>query len=180
MDIASRENQTSVWSFASPFTRKELGSERPVIEEHAVGDSRIGIGRIGAVGARQGIVEADTMAYKDGKPGGFDPHKRIPDMDADGIDEDITDQSSIRPSATLAGPSPQSSAALSSHQFAKPSPANAAARPNPHRRPAARRCPAGSFFGGFRTPAPTPGRLLALSRHPKPYPEAASLVSGRC
>jgi predicted TIM-barrel fold metal-dependent hydrolase len=26
------------------------------------------------------------MAYKDGKPGGFDPHKRIPDMDADGID----------------------------------------------------------------------------------------------
>jgi predicted TIM-barrel fold metal-dependent hydrolase len=26
------------------------------------------------------------MEYKDGKPGGFDPHKRIPDMDADGID----------------------------------------------------------------------------------------------
>ena len=26
------------------------------------------------------------MDYKDGKPGGFDPHKRIPDMDADGID----------------------------------------------------------------------------------------------
>ena len=64
----------------------ENGKERLVIEEHAVGDSRIGIGRIGAVGARQGVVEADTMAYKDGKPGGFDPHKRIPDMDADGID----------------------------------------------------------------------------------------------
>src|ERR1700732_4833492 len=45
-----------------------------------------GIGRIGAVGARQGVVAADTMEYKDGKPGGFDPHKRIPDMDADGID----------------------------------------------------------------------------------------------
>ena len=26
------------------------------------------------------------MAYKDGKLGGFDPHKPIPDMDADGID----------------------------------------------------------------------------------------------
>src|SRR5882672_12867108 len=62
------------------------GKERLVIEEHMVGDSRIGIGRIGGVGARQGVVAADTMEYKDGKPGGFDPHKRIPDMDADGID----------------------------------------------------------------------------------------------
>ena len=26
------------------------------------------------------------MEYKEGKPGGFDPHERIPDMDADGID----------------------------------------------------------------------------------------------
>jgi hypothetical protein len=25
------------------------------------------------------------MEYKDGKPGGFDPHKRIPDMDADAL-----------------------------------------------------------------------------------------------
>jgi predicted TIM-barrel fold metal-dependent hydrolase len=64
----------------------ENGKERLVIEEHAVGDGQRGIGRIGAVGARQGVVEGDTMAYKDGKPGGFDPHKRIPDMDADGID----------------------------------------------------------------------------------------------
>ena len=54
-------------------------------------------------------------------------------------------------------PSPQSSAASSSQPIcAKPSPANAAARPNPHRRPTARRCPAGSFFGGFRTPASAP------------------------
>jgi hypothetical protein len=64
----------------------ENGKERLVIEEQVVGDGQRGIGRIGAVGARQGVVEADTMAYKDGKPGGFDPHKRIPDMDADGID----------------------------------------------------------------------------------------------
>jgi uncharacterized protein len=62
------------------------GKERLVVEEHMVGDRRIGIGRIGGVGARQGVVAADTLEYKDGKPGGFDPHKRIPDMDADGID----------------------------------------------------------------------------------------------
>jgi hypothetical protein len=38
----------------------------------------------------------------------------------------------------------------------KPSLATAAATPNPHRRPTAHRCPAGSFFGGFRTPASIP------------------------
>ena len=71
---------------APRIVKGENGKERLVIEEHTVGDGRLGIGRIGAVGARQGVVEADTMAYKDGKPGGFDPHARIPDMDADGID----------------------------------------------------------------------------------------------
>jgi predicted TIM-barrel fold metal-dependent hydrolase len=62
------------------------GKEQLIVDEHRVGDGNLGIGRIGAVGARQGVVEADTMAYKDGKAGGFDPHARIPDMDADGID----------------------------------------------------------------------------------------------
>jgi predicted TIM-barrel fold metal-dependent hydrolase len=71
---------------APRIVRTNDGKERLVIEENMVGDSRISIGRIGGVGARQGIVAADTLAYKDGKPGGFDPHKRIPDMDADGID----------------------------------------------------------------------------------------------
>jgi hypothetical protein len=71
---------------APRIVKGENGKERLVIEEQTVGDGQRGIGRIGAVGARQGVVEADTMAYKDGKPGGFDPHKRIPDMDADGID----------------------------------------------------------------------------------------------
>jgi uncharacterized protein len=61
------------------------GKERLIIEEHT-SDARISIGRVGAVGARQGIVTPDAIAYKDGKPGGFDPHARIPDMDADGID----------------------------------------------------------------------------------------------
>jgi predicted TIM-barrel fold metal-dependent hydrolase len=63
----------------------ETGKERLIIEEHT-SDARLSIGRVGAVGARQGIVEPDAMAYKDGRPGGFDPHARIPDMDADGID----------------------------------------------------------------------------------------------
>src|SRR3954467_13457690 len=61
------------------------GKERLIIEEHT-SDARLSIDRVGAVGARQGIVAPDAMAYKDGKPGGFDPHARIPDMDADGID----------------------------------------------------------------------------------------------
>jgi predicted TIM-barrel fold metal-dependent hydrolase len=63
----------------------ETGKERLIIEEHT-SDARLSIGRVGAVGARQGIVEPDAVAYQDGKPGGFDPHARIPDMDADGID----------------------------------------------------------------------------------------------
>src|SRR4029077_21199956 len=71
---------------APRIVKGENGKERLVIEEQAVGDGQRSIGRIAAVVARQGVVEADTMAYKDGKPGGFDPHKRIPDMDADGID----------------------------------------------------------------------------------------------
>ena len=85
---------------------------------------------------------------------------------------DIIDQSPIRPSSCAGS---ARSAIISGSQLsptcAKPSPANAAARPNPHRRPTARRCPAGSFFGGFRTPALGPrARLLAPGRHPKPFP----------
>ena len=85
---------------------------------------------------------------------------------------DTTDQSSIGPPATLATPNPQSSVPFSSRR----SPDNHLL-PTPHRdqipitRPTARRRPAGSFFGGFRTPAPTLRRLLALGRHPKPFPK---------
>src|SRR5690242_10185174 len=39
----------------------------------------------------------------------------------------------------------------------KPSPGKLAAAPNPHRRPSLHRFSAGSFFGGFRTPALLPG-----------------------
>jgi len=37
------------------------------------------------VRAQQGAVKA-TELNEEGRPGGFDPHKRIPDMDLDGID----------------------------------------------------------------------------------------------
>jgi Putative transposase/Transposase zinc-binding domain len=80
-----------------------------------------------------------------------------------------------RADQALSGAGKARSAVISGFQLspisAKPSSANAAARPNPHRRPTARRSPAGSFFGGFRTPAPIPRPLLAPGRHPKPYPK---------
>src|SRR5580765_4959807 len=71
---------------APRIVKGENGKERLIIEEHGVGDGQRGIGAIGGVGARQGVVADDTMEYQQGKAGGFDPHARIPDMDADGID----------------------------------------------------------------------------------------------
>ncbi len=64
------------------------GKERLVIEEHAVGDGQRGIGRIGAVGARQGVVAGDTMEYKEAQASAASAPctPRLPDMDADGID----------------------------------------------------------------------------------------------
>src|SRR5438270_11084030 len=70
---------------APRLIKAENGKERLVMDEHVVGTSQRGIGSIGGVGARQGVVATDTMEYKDGKPRRFVPHKRIPDMDADGI-----------------------------------------------------------------------------------------------
>ena len=59
--------------------------EMLLIEEKILG-SQQGMGGIGGVGARQGKVQASTMTYSEERPGGFDPHKRIPDIDLDGID----------------------------------------------------------------------------------------------
>jgi hypothetical protein len=68
-----------------------------------------------------------------------------------------------------------------SHQFAiisglqlsailtKPSPRNAAAATNPHRRSSVHRFPAGSFFRGFRTPALYRIDRSCSDRHPKPF-----------
>jgi predicted TIM-barrel fold metal-dependent hydrolase len=61
------------------------GKQRLAVESKVLGSSK-GLGAAGGVGARDGTVCDDTMDYSEGKPGGFDPHKRIPDMDADGID----------------------------------------------------------------------------------------------
>lgn len=61
------------------------GKERLLVEQQLLG-SKKSLGGIGGVGARQGVVSDETMAYKDGRKGGFDPHARIPDMDLDGID----------------------------------------------------------------------------------------------
>ena len=67
------------------FVIDDNGKERLSVEGKLLGNPR-GIGSLGAVGVRQGIVEADTLKYAEGRKGGFDPHARIPDMDADGID----------------------------------------------------------------------------------------------
>ncbi len=70
---------------APKLVKDDNGKERLLLEEKILG-SRAGFGGIGGVGARQGVVAADAMEYKDGRTGGFDPHARIPDMDLDGID----------------------------------------------------------------------------------------------
>jgi predicted TIM-barrel fold metal-dependent hydrolase len=62
------------------------GKERLLIESQVLGSSK-GMGVVGAIGSRDGAIEDEgEMTYADGRPGGFDPHARIPDMDLDGID----------------------------------------------------------------------------------------------
>src|ERR1051326_351201 len=67
------------------FVIDENGKERLSVEGKLLGNPR-GIGSLGAVGVRQGDVKLDSLKYAEGKKGGFDPHARIVDMDADGID----------------------------------------------------------------------------------------------
>jgi len=67
------------------FTIDDNGKERLKVEGKLLGNPR-GIGSLGSVGVRQGTVKPDTLKYAEGKKGGFDPHARIVDMDADGID----------------------------------------------------------------------------------------------
>jgi uncharacterized protein len=49
------------------------GKQRMSIEGKLLGNPR-GIGRLGAVGVRQGAVQLDSLKYEEGKKGGFDPH----------------------------------------------------------------------------------------------------------
>src|SRR5438034_352310 len=67
------------------FVIDENGKERLSVEGKMLGNPR-GIGSLGSVGVRQGDVKPDSLKYAEGKKGGFDPHARIVDMDADGID----------------------------------------------------------------------------------------------
>jgi hypothetical protein len=69
MDPAYRER-------APKLVKDRDGKERLLLEEQILG-SRAGFGGIGGIGARQGLVAADAMEYKDGRKGGFDPHARI-------------------------------------------------------------------------------------------------------
>jgi uncharacterized protein len=66
---------------APRLVEDENGKRRLIIEERAAGDPQRGFG---SIGARQGAVKATELKYEEGRPGGFDPHKRIPDMDLDG------------------------------------------------------------------------------------------------
>src|SRR5262249_57685479 len=58
------------------FVIDENGKERLSVEGKLLGNPR-GIGSLGSVGARQGIVKPNTLKYAEGRKGGFDPHARI-------------------------------------------------------------------------------------------------------
>ncbi|MGH7840150.1 MAG: amidohydrolase family protein [Candidatus Binataceae bacterium] len=69
----------------------EQGGEVLRIEgDHAIdlgrGKRTVKLGALGNFGARAGGPSSKLMPYLEGKRGGFDPHARIPDMDAEGID----------------------------------------------------------------------------------------------
>src|SRR5205814_9989645 len=65
-------------------TDNETGKEKLLVEQQMLGSAQ-GMGGIGGVGARQGEIKAAEMKYEDGRPGGVDPQKGIPDMDSGGI-----------------------------------------------------------------------------------------------
>ena len=60
------------------------GKDRLNIDGTIIGGPR-GLGRLGAIGLRDGRVPED-MKYTEGRKGGFDPHERMKDLDLDGID----------------------------------------------------------------------------------------------
>ncbi|WP_179131440.1 amidohydrolase family protein, partial [Candidatus Entotheonella palauensis] len=69
----------------APFMFRDTdGKERLNIDGKIIGGPR-GLGRLGAIGLRDGRVPED-LSYDEGRPGGFDPHERIKDLDLDGID----------------------------------------------------------------------------------------------
>ena len=63
----------------------ENGAERISVGGLLLGNPR-GIGSLGSIGVRQGDVTVETLKYEEGCKGGFDPHVRVKDMDADVVD----------------------------------------------------------------------------------------------
>src|SRR4051794_41949297 len=63
---------------APRIAKGDNGKERLVIDENPVGDSRIGIGRIGGGGAPQGNAAGGPPPNKGGKPRGGRPPPTTP------------------------------------------------------------------------------------------------------
>ncbi len=66
--------------------RDENGQIRLKLERDRIIDTGRSMGGLGAIGAREGKIESQKIAYEEGRKGGFDPHARIVDMDAEDID----------------------------------------------------------------------------------------------
>jgi uncharacterized protein len=62
-----------------------LQLEEQELTDNGAGRRRVKVGATGAIGAREGRVSV-LIKYAGRPAGGFDPHARIPDMDAEGID----------------------------------------------------------------------------------------------
>ena len=65
---------------------RSCGSRAMTESTFGRGKKPLSFRRAGTFGARDGGVKSFRVPYLEGKPGGFDPHARIPDMDAEGID----------------------------------------------------------------------------------------------
>src|SRR5262249_3978313 len=85
LDIWNRYMDPAYRERAPRLILDDNGKERLLLEGKVLGNPK-GLGRLGAIGARDGSVRDDVMMYEDGRPGGVDPHARIKDLDLDGID----------------------------------------------------------------------------------------------
>src|SRR5262249_56758993 len=65
------------------FVIEDNGKERLSVEGKLLGNPR-GIGSLGSVGVRQGLVKVNTLKYAEGRRGGLGTHGRVLDLDAGG------------------------------------------------------------------------------------------------
>ena len=80
---------------APRLIKDNTGKQRLLLDEKLLG-SRAGFGGIGGVGARQGVVAAESMDYEDGRKGGFDPHRMAADCYGEFQPQDAHDKSKNR------------------------------------------------------------------------------------